>query len=316
MSSPPPRHLDPSEIAVVGAGGAGNNVVNRINAIDARGIRTIALNTDKQHLQMVEAGTKLLVGKSLTRGLGAGGDPSMGRRATEMAQGTITEELEGAELVLVVAGMGGGTGTGAAPVVASIAGDTAALVLGVVTSPFETERARLEHAQEGIETLAPETDTTFVLDINQLLDYSPDLAIGKAFSVMDQLIAEAIRSLVPGVTGESILEDGFDDIRSACSESSIGTLLIGESDSESERLDALVTDVIQHPFLDVDRSAISSGLVQVAAGPELTDERARRIVDRVRTELDLEPARSPAVAYSDPERTDRTTVQVLVTDVR
>lgn len=316
MSSPIQRHLDPSEIAVVGAGGAGNNVVNRINAIDSRGIRTIALNTDKQHLQMVQAETKILVGKSLTRGLGAGGDPSMGRRATEMAQGTITEELEGARLVLVVAGMGGGTGTGAAPVVANIAGDANPLVLGVVTSPSETDRARLEQAQKGIETLVPETDTTFVLDVNQLLDYSPDLAIGKAFSVVDQIIAEAIQDLALGMTGASILNDGFADIQSACSGGNIGTFLVGESESGSERLDTLVTDVVQHPFLDIDQSTISSGLVQVAAGPELTEKQARRIVERVVAELDLDAEQSSAIAYSDPELTDHTTVEILITDAR
>ena len=119
-------------IVIVGAGGAGNNTVNRLYNIGVDGAETVAINTDKQHLKMIEADTKILVGKSLTQGLGAGGDPSMGERATEMAQGTIKDVLGEADLVFVTAGMGGGTGTGAAPVVSKIAKEPGAIVVGMV----------------------------------------------------------------------------------------------------------------------------------------------------------------------------------------
>lgn len=126
-------------IVIVGCGGAGNNTVNRLYNIGVEGADTVAINTDKQHLKMIEADTKILVGKSLTNGLGAGGDPSMGERATEMAQGTIKEVLGDADLVFVTAGMGGGTGTGAAPVVSKIAKEQGAIVVGMVSTPFNVE---------------------------------------------------------------------------------------------------------------------------------------------------------------------------------
>ena len=140
-------------IVIVGCGGAGNNTVNRLYNIGVEGADTVAINTDKQHLQMIEADTKILVGKSLTNGLGAGGDPSMGERATEMAQGTIKEVLGEADLVFVTAGMGGGTGTGAAPVVSKIAKEQGAIVVGMVSTPFNVERARTVKAEEGLERL-------------------------------------------------------------------------------------------------------------------------------------------------------------------
>ncbi|RDZ97534.1 cell division protein FtsZ, partial [Haloferax sp. Atlit-6N] len=140
-------------IVIVGCGGAGNNTVNRLYNIGVDGADTVAINTDKQHLKMIEADTKILVGKSLTQGLGAGGDPSMGERATEMAQGTIKEVLGEADLVFVTAGMGGGTGTGAAPVVSKIAKEQGAIVVGMVSTPFNVERARTVKAEEGLEKL-------------------------------------------------------------------------------------------------------------------------------------------------------------------
>ncbi|MFP4632708.1 MAG: cell division protein FtsZ, partial [Halobacteriales archaeon] len=172
-------------IVIAGCGGAGNNTVNRLYNIGVEGAETIAVNTDKQHLQMIEADTKVLVGKSLTNGLGAGGEPSMGQRATEMARGTLKEILGDVDLCFVTAGMGGGTGTGAAPVVAKIAAEQGAIVVGMVSMPFDVERARTEKAREGLENLRSEADSTIVLDNNRLLDYVPNLPIGKAFSVMD-----------------------------------------------------------------------------------------------------------------------------------
>ena len=164
-------------IVIIGCGGAGNNTVNRLYNIGVDGAETIAINTDKQHLQMVEADTKILVGKSLTNGLGAGGDPSMGERATEMAQGTIKEVLGEADLVFVTAGMGGGTGTGAAPVVSKIAKEQGSIVVGMVSTPFNVERARTVKAEEGLEKLRNEADSIIVLDNNRLLDYVPNLPL-------------------------------------------------------------------------------------------------------------------------------------------
>jgi len=183
-------------IVIVGCGGAGNNTINRLYNMGVEGAMTIAINTDKQHLDMVQAEKKILIGKSLTRGLGAGGFPEVGRKAAELARGTLEEVLKDADLVFVTAGMGGGTGTGSAPVVAQIAKDQGAIVVGMVSSPFRVERARLIKAEEGIEELRQSADSVIVLDNNRLLEYVPNLPIEQAFSVMDQLIAETAMSPV------------------------------------------------------------------------------------------------------------------------
>ncbi|MDP2845541.1 MAG: cell division protein FtsZ, partial [Candidatus Methanoperedens sp.] len=178
------------KIVVVGCGGGGNNTVNRLYNIGIAGAETIAINTDKIHLDITQADKKILVGKSITRGLGAGGFPEVGKRAAELARGTLEEVLKDANLVFITAGMGGGTGTGVAPVVASIAKDQGAIVIGMVTSPFRVERARMVKAEEGLDELRNAADTVIVLDNNRLLDYVPNLPIDQAFSVMDQLISE------------------------------------------------------------------------------------------------------------------------------
>src|SRR3990172_11412518 len=154
------------KIVVVGCGGGGNNTVNRLYNIGVAGAETIAINTDKIHLYIIQADKKILIGKSITRGLGAGGFPEIGRRASELARGTLEEVLKNANLVFVTAGMGGGTGTGGAPVVAQIAKDQGAIVIGMVTSPFRVERARMVKAEEGLDDLRNSADTVIVLDNN------------------------------------------------------------------------------------------------------------------------------------------------------
>ncbi|MDP2841124.1 MAG: cell division protein FtsZ, partial [Candidatus Methanoperedens sp.] len=165
------------KIVVVGCGGGGNNTVNRLYNIGIAGADTIAINTDKIHLDIIQADKKILIGKSITRGLGAGGFPEIGRRAAELARGTLEEVLKDANLVFITAGMGGGTGTGVAPVVAQVAKDQGAIVIGMVTSPFKVERSRMFKAEEGLEELRKAADTVIVLDNNRLLDYVPNLPI-------------------------------------------------------------------------------------------------------------------------------------------
>ena len=174
-------------IVIVGCGGAGNNTVNRLHHLQVTGAETIAVNTDKQHLDMIQADKRILIGKSLTKGLGAGGYPDVGKRAAEMARSTLEGVLENVDLCFVTAGMGGGTGTGAAPVVAQIAKDQGAIVVGMVSYPFQVEKARLLRAEEGLEALSQSADSVIVLDNNRLKSYVPNLPLGQAFSVMDQL---------------------------------------------------------------------------------------------------------------------------------
>jgi len=168
-------------IVIIGCGGAGNNTVNRIHHMGVSGAETIAINTDKQHLDMIQADKRVLIGKSLTKGLGAGGYPDVGKRAAEMARPTLEAIIESADLVFITAGMGGGTGTGAAPVVAQIAKEQGAIVVGMVSYPFQVEKARLIRAEEGLEALASAADSVIVLDNNRLKNFVPNLPLGQAF---------------------------------------------------------------------------------------------------------------------------------------
>ncbi|MFB6118198.1 cell division protein FtsZ [Halosegnis sp.] len=272
-------------IAIVGAGGAGNNTVNRLYNIGVDGADTIAVNTDKQHLQMIEADTKILVGKSLTEGLGAGGEPDVGERATEMAQGTIKEVLGDADLVFVTAGMGGGTGTGAAPVISKIAKEQGAIVVGMVSTPFNVERARTVKAEEGLEKLRNKADSIIVLDNNRLLDYVPNLPIGKAFSVMDQIIAETVKGISETITQPSLINLDYADMTSIMGQGGVAVMLVGET-QDKNKTEEVVKDAMNHPLLDVDYRGATGGLVHITGGPDLTLKEAEGIAQNITERLE------------------------------
>ena len=272
-------------IVVVGVGGAGNNTVNRLYNIGVEGADTIAINTDKQHLQMVEADTKILVGKSLTNGLGAGGDPKMGERAAEMAQGTLKDVLSDADLVFVTAGMGGGTGTGAAPVISKLAKEQGAIVVGMVSTPFNVERARTVKAEEGLERLREEADSIIVLDNNRLLEYVPNLPIGKAFSVMDQIIAETVKGISETITQPSLINLDYADMQAIMDQGGVAVMLVGET-QDKNKTEEVVKDAMNHPLLDVDYRGASGGLVHITGGPDLTLQESEGIAQNITERLD------------------------------
>ncbi len=272
------------KIVVIGCGGAGNNTVNRLTNIGVEGAETIAVNTDKQHLQMIDADTKILVGKSLTNGLGAGGDPSMGQRATEMAQGTLKDILDDVDLCFVTAGMGGGTGTGAAPVISKIAKEQGAIVVGMVSMPFDVEKAREEKARMGLENLRKASDSTIVLDNNRLLDYVPNLPIGKAFSVMDQIISETVKGISETITQPSLINLDYADMTTIMNQGGVAVMLVGET-QDKNKSDAVVEEALNHPLLDVDYRGASGCLVHITGGPDLTLGEAEGIAQNITERL-------------------------------
>ncbi|MFQ6071822.1 MAG: cell division protein FtsZ [Methanosarcinales archaeon] len=272
-------------IVIVGCGGAGNNTVNRLYNIGVEGAETIAINTDKQHLDMVQADKKILVGKSLTRGLGAGGYPELGMRAAELARSTIEEVLKGSDLVFITAGMGGGTGTGTAPIVAEIAKEQGAIVVGMVSSPFRVERARLVKAEEGIENLRQSADTVIVLDNNRLLDYVPNLPIRDAFSVMDQLIAETVKGISETITQPSLINLDFADVRAVMQCGGVAVMLVGETRSR-DRTDEVVRAALNNPLLDVDYHGATGSLIHIIGGTDLTLREAEEIASSLTYDLD------------------------------
>ncbi|RLI88535.1 MAG: cell division protein FtsZ [Archaeoglobales archaeon] len=271
-------------IVVVGCGGSGNNTINRLENIGVDGVTTIAINTDKQHLMMVRAKKKVLIGRSLTKGLGAGGYPEIGRKAAELARGKLEELLSDADMVFICAGMGGGTGTGSAPVVAEVAKKQGAIVIGMVQTPFKVERARILKAEEGIEELRKHADTVVVLDNNKLLEYVPNLPIEQAFSVMDQLVAETIKGISDTITKPSLMNIDFADVRAVMGHGGVAVMLVGEAKAQNKAKE-VVRDCLNHPLLDIDYRGATGALIHISGGPDLTIKEAEEIVENLTFEI-------------------------------
>ncbi|MDD1657029.1 MAG: cell division protein FtsZ [Methanomicrobiales archaeon] len=272
-------------IMVIGCGGAGNNTINRLYHMGIAGAETIAINTDKQHLDMIQAGKRVLIGKSLTKGLGAGGYPDIGKRAAEMARPTLESLMESADLVFVTAGMGGGTGTGAAPVVAQVAKEQGAIVVGMVSYPFQVEKARLLRAEEGLENLSKNADSVIVLDNNRLLSYVPNLPIGQAFSVMDQLISETVKGISETITEPSLIQLDYADVRAIMSKGGVAVMLVGES-KQQNKAESVVHECLSHPLLDIDYRGATGSLIHITGGNDLTLADAEEIASSLTYELD------------------------------
>jgi len=272
-------------IVIVGCGGAGNNTVNRLYHMQVSGAETIAVNTDKQHLDMIQADKRVLVGKSLTKGLGAGGFPDVGRRAAEMARPTLETLLCDADLVFITAGMGGGTGTGTAPVVAQIAKEQGAIVVGMVSYPFQVEKARLLRAEEGLEQLSAAADSVIVLDNNRLIKYVPNLPLGQAFSVMDQLIAETVKGISETITEPSLINIDYADVRAIMSKGGVAVMLVGES-KQQNKAESVVHECLNHPLLDIDYRGATGSLIHITGGNDLTLQDAEEIASSLTYELD------------------------------
>lgn len=271
-------------ILVVGCGGAGNNTVTRMSNIQIDSVEIIAIDTDKQDLDHSIADKKILVGKSITRGLGTGGNPDVGRRSAELARKTLNNVLADADLVFIAAGMGGGTGTGVAPVVAKIARENGAIVVGVVSTPFQVERTRIIKAQKGIQKLSNVTHTLMVLDNNRLLNYTPNLPMRQAFSVMDQLISETVKSISETITKASLINLDYADIKTILSRGA-AVLLFSESRIGGNGVHDVVRRALSNPLLDVDYRGATGCLVHITGGPDLSLGEAEEIASSLTYEL-------------------------------
>lgn len=274
------------KITVVGCGGAGNNIVNRLYNIGVSGVlETIAINTDKIHLDITQADKKILIGKSITRGLGAGGFPEVGKRAAELARGTLEDVLKDANLVFVIAGMGGGTGTGVAPVVAQVAKDQGAIVIGMVTTPFRVERSRMFKAEEGLDELRKAADTVIVLDSNRLLEYKPNLPIDQAFSVIDQLIAETMLGIAETITQPSLINLDYSDVRAIMKGGGLAVMLFGEAKGK-DKAKEVVRAALNHPLLSADIKGATGCLLHITGGIDMSLHEAEEIASSLTYELD------------------------------
>ena len=258
-----------AKIMVVGCGGAGCNTVSRLTELGASGSDIIALNTDAKHLAITKAHKKLLIGKDTTKGLGAGGYPQVGEKSAVEQRTQIKQMIEGADLVFVTAGMGGGTGTGSAPVVAEIAKSLGAIVVGSVTMPFKMEGTRIQKAEDGLSKLRQVTDTVVVIENQKLLEYAGSMPISQAFSLADELISMMIKGITETITVPSLVNLDFADVRTIMKCGGVSAICVGESDSQSRIKDA-VLKALNHPLLEVDYQGALGALIHVVCGPDCT----------------------------------------------
>ena len=257
-------------IKVIGVGGGGINAVNRMIDSGLRNVEFIAANTDAQALLMSDADLKLDLGRELTRGLGAGSDPEVGRMAAEEHRGEIEEALKGADMVFITAGEGGGTGTGAAPVVAEIAKGLGALTIGVVTRPFAFEgRRRSTQAEKGIQSLKEKVDTLIVIPNDRLLSVSNEnTSMMNAFKMADEVLLQGVRGITDLITVPGLINTDFADVKMVMTNAGTAIMGIGQSNGEGRAVNA-ARSAITSPLLEASLEGARGILLNIAGGPEL-----------------------------------------------
>ncbi|MFA5077342.1 MAG: cell division protein FtsZ [Candidatus Micrarchaeia archaeon] len=261
---------DQIKIVTVGVGGGGNNTINRLIKSGVKGTELVAINTDKQHLNVMhERAKKVLIGKSITKGLGAGGYPEIAAKAAEIDRAVIEKEIDGAHLVFVCAGMGGGTGGGATPIVAQIAKEQGAIVVAMVTYPFALERARKKRADECIAALKKYCDSVIILDNNRLVQLVPNLPMQEAFAVADEILSRAISGLVWTITQPSLINIDFADVRAIMQGGGVGFIAVGEGKG-TDKVRAAAESVVKNRLLDVEFEGAKGALIHISGGSDLT----------------------------------------------
>ncbi|MCS7136471.1 MAG: cell division protein FtsZ [Nitrososphaerota archaeon] len=268
--------LDGIRIKLVGIGGAGCNTISRLASQGLNGVITIAANTDVQHLEMVRAHHKIVLGKNVTRFKGSGGDPEKGRMATEECEDEFRNLLDGADIVFVMAGLGGGTGTGGAPVVASIAKELGAIVISVATLPFRFEgNVRKKIAIQGLQKLKEVCNTVVLIDNNKLLDFYPQYELRTAFSLVDDVINNMMLSITESIVKPSLINIDYADFKTLVERGSLASLGIGRSSSPN-RAEEATFNALQSPLLDVTYDKLSGAIVHVTGGEDMKLSEAAR----------------------------------------
>lgn len=274
-----------AKIKVIGIGGGGNNSLSRMREIGIRGGELIAINTDAQDLLYANADQKILIGKELTQGLGAGSNPTVGREAAKESESEIKKKLGNSDMVFITCGLGGGTGTGAAPVVASVAKKQGALTIGVVTMPFTIEgQKRVENAVLGLEKMEANVDTLIVIPNDKLLELAPDLPLHTAFKIADEILTNAVKGTTELVTTSGLVNLDFADIKAVMVDGGVSLIGMGESNNEKRAIDA-VTKALNNPLLDVDVSDAKGALVNIVGGPDMSLDECKEIISSVGDKL-------------------------------
>ena len=262
-----------ARIEVIGVGGGGSNAVNRMILSDLDGVNYRVMNTDAQALLQSAASNRVQLGQTLTRGLGAGGNPSIGQKAAEESRAELQQALQGVDLVFIAVGMGGGTGTGAAPVVAEVAKESGALTVGIVTKPFSFEgRRRMRQAAEGISRLADHVDTLIVIPNDRIKDVISEAPLQEAFRSADDILRMGVKGISDIITCPGLVNVDFADVRSVMTEAGTALLGIGEGSGRSRAIEAAQA-AISSPLLEAARIDGAKGcVINISGGRDMTLE--------------------------------------------
>ena len=303
------------KIKVVGCGGGGTNTIDRLYEMGVYGAELIAINTDVRHLVKVRANKKILIGKQLTKGLGAGKDPKVGEEAAKESEQDIKAALEGSDVVFITCGLGGGTGTGSAPIVAEIAKKLGAIVIAICTWPFSVEGRNIwDNALYGLEKLEDIVDLLIIIPNDKLLELYPNVPILQAFKVADQVLANALKELTELLTKPGYINVDFADFKAVVSGAGYGLLGVGESDSENKAVEA-VERALNNPLVDIDVSGAKAALVRITGSEDITPEEIERILDSVKSRIDPNATLIYGVAFEEGKK-NYVRVSVVITRLR
>ena len=304
-----------TNIVVMGCGGSGSNTIQRMSEEGIIGAEMFALNTDAQHLLSIKVKKKILIGRGRTRGLGAGSIPQIGQDAAQESKAAIEKSIGNSDMVFITCGLGGGTGTGSAPVVAEIARDSGALTIAVVTLPFSVEGSvRMQNAEAGLERLRDVVDTVIVVPNDKLLEVVPHLPLQAAFKVCDEVLMRAVKGITELITKPGLVNLDFADIRVIMQKSGVAMIGLGEAEGENKAIES-VQKALRSPLLDVDVSGATAALVNVVGGPDMTIAEAESVVNELYTRIDSN-ARLIWGAMVEPELEHIIRTMIVVTGVK
>jgi len=305
-----------TEITVFGCGGAGGNTVTRMYEEGIHGATLVAANTDAQHLaDQVKADQKLLIGRERTGGRGAGSVPQIGEEAAQENLDAIRGSIGGSDMVFITAGLGGGTGTGSAPVVAQAAQEAGALTIAVVTIPFTAEgERRRANADAGLERLRTVADTVIVIPNDRLLEYAPNLPLQDAFKICDRVLMRSVKGMTELITKPGLVNVDFADVKTIMENGGVAMIGLGESDSENKAQDS-IRSALRSPLLDVEFDDASSALINVVGGPDMSIDEAEGVVEEIYGRIDRD-ARIIWGASVDEEFDSKMETMVVVTGVQ
>lgn len=302
-----------ANIKVFGVGGAGCNMVSWLYKKGIKGAEIIAANTDQQHLDITGCDKKTLIGRESTRGLGCGGFPNKGAEAAKESHAEIKEFLKETDMTFICAGMGGGTGTGAAPVIAKVAKELGSIVIGTVTMPFNIERARIDKAEFGLQQLREVADTVIVIDNNRLVNIAGNLPVQQAFAVANELISTMIRGIVETIAVPSLVNLDYADVKAIMTNGGVAAIGVGASDS-TNKVDEAVKGALSNPLLEISYKGATGALIHIEGGPDMTLDEVSRVGELVTETLDQDANVIWGARVSE-EMKGKLTVMTIITGV-